>query len=152
MSSRARCRVTVFVPDYTSNSVSTIDVKTRKKNPTDIPVGGRPIGVVVTPDGKTVFVINNDSNSVSAIDVKTRTKYPADIDVGASPAALVVTPDGRTVFVAIHDPAARNATTTAPGPGSVATIDVKTRTKGPTEIPLTLGTGPSGMAITPDGK
>ena len=152
LSSRARCRSTVFVPNYVSNSVSTIDVKTRKKNPTDIPVGAGPSGMAVTPDGKTVFVTNGEGTSVSAIDVKTRTKYPTDIDLGAHPAALVITPDGKTVFVAKYDSAADTATTTAPGPGSVATIDVKTRTKGPTEIPLTVGYGPSGMAITPDGK
>jgi hypothetical protein len=29
--------------------VSTIDVKTRKKHPSDIPVGMSPIGVAVTP-------------------------------------------------------------------------------------------------------
>jgi hypothetical protein len=29
--------------------VSTIDVKTRTKNPTDIPVGSNPIRVAVTP-------------------------------------------------------------------------------------------------------
>jgi YVTN family beta-propeller protein len=60
--------------------VSTIDVKTRKKNPTDIPVGREPIGVTFTPDGKTALVANG-SGSVSTIDVKTRTKHPTDIPV-----------------------------------------------------------------------
>jgi len=57
--------------------VSTIDVKTRTKHPTDIAVGSGGAGVV-TPDGKTVFVTNgnvgNDSfpssGTVSTIDVK----------------------------------------------------------------------------------
>jgi YVTN family beta-propeller protein len=40
---------TAFVPNFASNTVSTIDVKTRTKNPTDITVGSSPFGVVFTP-------------------------------------------------------------------------------------------------------
>jgi len=45
---RARCRATAFV-DGQSGTVSTIDVKTRTKNPTDITVGAAPVRVAVTP-------------------------------------------------------------------------------------------------------
>jgi YVTN family beta-propeller protein len=40
---------TAFVVNQASNSVSTIDVKTRTKNPTDINVGAIPIGEAITP-------------------------------------------------------------------------------------------------------
>jgi YVTN family beta-propeller protein len=40
---------TVFVVDGGSGTVSTVDVKTRKKNPPDITVGSAPFGVAVTP-------------------------------------------------------------------------------------------------------
>jgi YVTN family beta-propeller protein len=41
---------TLFVPNFGSgNSVSTIDVKTRTKHPTDITGFGAPFGVVFTP-------------------------------------------------------------------------------------------------------
>ena len=46
---RARCRATAFVPNSLSDTVSTIDVKTRTKNPTDITVGSSPFGVAMTP-------------------------------------------------------------------------------------------------------
>jgi YVTN family beta-propeller protein len=72
--------------------VSTIDVKTGTKDPTDIPVGTYPNGVAVTPDGMTAFVTNGLSDAVSTIDVKTRTKNPADIPVGAGPTRVAVTP------------------------------------------------------------
>jgi YVTN family beta-propeller protein len=72
--------------------VSTIDVKTRTKDPTDIAVGSCPFGVAVTPDGRTAFVANIASGTVSTIDVKTRTKRPTDIPVGASPTFLAITP------------------------------------------------------------
>jgi YVTN family beta-propeller protein len=45
----ARCRATAFVTNGGSGTVSTINVKTRTKNPTDITVGTDPIEVAVTP-------------------------------------------------------------------------------------------------------
>jgi YVTN family beta-propeller protein len=82
------------------NSVSTIDVKTRIKDPTDITVGVEPLRVAITPDGKTAFVANFRGNSVSTIDVKARTKNPTDIPVSANPNGVTFTPDGKTAFVA----------------------------------------------------
>jgi YVTN family beta-propeller protein len=136
-SARSRCRATAFVP-HRVDSISTIDVKTRTKHPTDIPVGANPSGVAVTPDSKTAFVANNTGTTVSTIDVKTRTKHPDDIPVGAGPLGVAVTPDGKTAFV------------TNSGSGTVSTIDVKTRTKHPTDI--TVGSLPFLVAVTPDGK
>ena len=131
---RSRCRATAFVADGIGRIVSTIDVKTRTKNRTDIAVGTTPAGVAITPDGKTAFVTNN-SGTVATIDVKTRRKHPTDIPVGTGPAGLAFTPDGKTAFVANS------------GSGTVATIDVKTRTKHPTDI--NVGLNPFGVAITP---
>src|SRR5215207_6618392 len=69
----ARWRATAFVTNTRNGTVSTIDVKTKTKDSTDIPVGTGPIGVAVTPDGKTAFVTNfgaelGDSGTVSTID------------------------------------------------------------------------------------
>jgi DNA-binding beta-propeller fold protein YncE len=69
---RARCRPIAFITNGIGGSVSTIDVKTRTKNPTDITLEPGVVGVAVTPDGKTVFVANWVSDSVSTIDVKRR--------------------------------------------------------------------------------
>ena len=133
---RGRCRATAFVANSRSGTVSTIDVKTRAKNPADITVGAAPLGVAITPDGKTALVTNQLSDSVSTIDVKTRTKDPNDIPVGSFPFGVALTPDGKTAFIANN------------GSGTVSTIDVKTRTKHPTDIPVGAGPG-GGMAITP---
>jgi YVTN family beta-propeller protein len=141
---------TVFVPNSGSGTVSTIDVKTRTKHPTDIPVGANPYDVAVTPDGKTVFVTNQGSNTVSTIDVKTRTKHPTDIAVGTGPKGVAVTPDGKTVFVNNGGGLASFATAPTTVGDSVSTIDVKTRTKHPTDIPV--APFPLGVAVTPDGK
>jgi large repetitive protein len=99
VAARARCRATAFVTNAGSGTVSTIDVNTRTKNPTDISVGPLPAGTAVTPDGKTLFVILRNSDTVSSIDVKTRAKNPTDIAVGAIPTGIKVTPDGKALFV-----------------------------------------------------
>ena len=131
---RSRCRTTALVTNSGSGTVSTIDTKTRTKNPTDITVAGA-IGVEVTPDGKTAFVANESSGTVSTIDVKTRAKHPTDITVGPTPLGVAVTPDGKTAFV------------TNGGSGTVSTIDVKSRAKHPADI--TVGSTPLGVAVTP---
>src|SRR5262249_15984680 len=135
---------TAFVTNFGGNSVSTIDVKTRTKDPTDIPVGLVPGGVAFSPDGKTAFVTHQSTATlstidltaggtapscrhVSTIDLKTRTQDPTHLPVGSSavalgPVGVAVTPNGTTAFVA------------NPGSGTVSTIDVKTRTKDPTDI------------------
>jgi YVTN family beta-propeller protein len=132
---RARCRPIAFVTNGIGGSVSTIDVKTRTKDPTDITLEPGVVGVAVTPDGKTALVTNFGSGSVSTIDVKTRNKHPDDITVGHGPQNVAVTPDGKTAFVTKRES------------DSVSTIDMKTRTKDPTDI--TVGRFPIGVAITP---
>jgi YVTN family beta-propeller protein len=131
------------VPATVGDSVSTIDVKSRTKHPTDIPVAAFPLGVAVTPDGKTAFV-NGGSGTVSTIDVKTRTKN-ADIPVGTGGAGVAVTPDGKTLFVTNGN--VGNAPDSFPSSGTVSTIDVKTRKKNPADI--TVGTFPFQVAFTP---
>jgi YVTN family beta-propeller protein len=145
---RAQCRATAFVSNQSSGTVSTIDVKTRTKNPNDIPVGSLPTAMALTPDGKTAFMVNTRSGTVSTIDVKTRTRNPADITVGPNPKGVAVTPDDKTAFVTNAQPA--NATFQVELGNSVSTIDVKTRAKHPTDI--AVGTNPGGVAVTPDGK
>jgi DNA-binding beta-propeller fold protein YncE len=75
--------------------VSTIDVKTRTKHPTDITVGTQPLRVAITPDGRTAFVTHGALGAafyaVSTIDVKTRTKHPTDITVPGS-IGVAITP------------------------------------------------------------
>ena len=133
---RTPCRATAFVTNTGSGTVSTIDVKTRTKHPTDITVGSRPDSwwrsrrTARPPSSPTGL-----SGTVSTIDVKTRTKNPTDIAVGTFPFGVAVTPDGKTAFVANGSAA------------PVSTIDVKTRTKNPTDI--TVGSGPFGVAVTP---
>lgn len=53
------------------SSVSVIDVANGVVEGTPIPVGSLPVGINITPDGKTVYTIN--ATSVSAIDTNSNT-------------------------------------------------------------------------------
>ncbi len=79
--------------------------------------------------------------------IQTATNTPgASIPVGNNPDSLAITPDGKTVYVAnanygcLVDP---NCS------GTVTPIDTATNTAG---TPITVGTYPRVIAITPDGK
>src|SRR5206468_7000683 len=66
---RAGAEVRVFVTNEKSDNVTVIDAATRKVIQT-IPVGQRPRGVAVSPDGRRVYVANSNSDSLSVIDAR----------------------------------------------------------------------------------
>jgi DNA-binding beta-propeller fold protein YncE len=65
------------VLDPGSGTVSTIDVKTRTKNPTDIAVGSIPTGFKVSPDGNTLFAVSGYSGTVSPVTSSLTTFFDA---------------------------------------------------------------------------
>ena len=56
-----------------------------------IPVGERPWGIGITPDGRTLFVANGPSDDVSIVDTATR-KETGRVKVGKRPWGVVVVP------------------------------------------------------------
>jgi YVTN family beta-propeller protein len=76
------------------------------------PEGSTPVGVAVSPDGKTLFVANADNNSVVVVDISNTISEEARknresvsvvegfIPVGWYPSAVAVSPDNQTLFVA----------------------------------------------------
>jgi YVTN family beta-propeller protein len=108
-----------------------------------IPVGDGPVGVAITPDGKTAYVTNMRSSSVTPIDTATNKAGRAisvrrPLDYGdPRPAGVAITPDGKTAYVADS------------GVFSVTPIDTRTNTAG---TPIGVGGIPFAVAITPDGK
>ena len=123
---------TAYVSNYTDNTVTPVDTRTRTAGP-PIGVGSGPDGMVVT--GGDLFVANNNSNNVTVIDTATNTVVKT-IPVGSIAADVAATPDGKTVWV------------TNFGDGTAQPIDVATLTAG---TPVTVGTQPERDAISPDG-
>lgn len=166
-----------YVANYESNSVTPIDTATDIAG-TPIPVGAAPLGVAITPDGKTAYVTDSQSDAVTPIDTATKTAG-TPIPVGALPFGVAITPDGKTAYVADSQSAAvtpidlatdaagtqipvgtlparvaitpdgRTAYVTDEGSESVTPIDTATNIAG---VPIPMGEDPVGVAITPDGR
>src|SRR5256714_3042202 len=73
-------------------------------SPATVAAGSVPVGVAVTPDGKSAYVTNAGSASVSQYDVDALTgalspKTPATVAAGSPPAGVAVTPDGKSAYV-----------------------------------------------------
>jgi len=75
-----------------------IDTATNQVTAT-IGVGGRPMGVAVSPDGTRVYVTNLFSHTVSVVDTATN-QVTATIGAGSDPQGVAVSPDGTHLYVA----------------------------------------------------
>ena len=106
----------------------------------EIPTGGDPSSVAISPNGKRVFVANALDGNVAVINAVRRTRtstFPA----GAEPMALVLSPAGSRLYVA--NSASNNVMVfdTAVNPPSLLTaIDLSA-----------FGTAPRALAVTDDG-
>ncbi|MEU6663360.1 beta-propeller fold lactonase family protein [Streptomyces sp. NPDC046821] len=124
-----------FVANYSSNSVSAVDVSTGKLL-ADIQVGSAPGTIAVSPDHTRAFVANQGSNTVSVIDVAADAVV-STIPVGKTPAGLAVSPDNKTLWVSAY------------GDNAVQPVDIATGKPG---AEIGVGSGPENLALTPDGS
>jgi predicted alpha-1,2-mannosidase len=123
---------TAYVSNYSANTVTPVDTRTRNAGP-PIPVGSGPDGMIVT--GGDLFIANNNTNDVTVVDTATNV-VKATIPVGSIAADVAATPDGKTVWV------------TNFGDGTVQPIDVATLTTG---SPIAVGSQPERLAVSPNG-
>ena len=87
----------VYVSNEASGDVTVIDAGTDSVL-TTIPVGKRPRGIQVSPEGKIVYVTNKASQTVSVIDTETN-KVTATLAVGGRPRAAASMPNGSRAYV-----------------------------------------------------
>ena len=95
-----------------------------------------PVGIAITPNGKTAYVTDDDSGYVTPIDLATN-EAEMRIKVGDAPEGIAITPNGKTAYVVNT------------GDASVTPIEVANNE--PRE-PIPVGVNPVGIAITPNGK
>ena len=107
--------VDAYITNSGDGTVSVIDTTTNTVVKT-IPVGSKPFGVAVTPDGSKIYIANSGDDTVSVINTATNTVIGSAIAVGTDPVGVAVTPDGKTVYV------------TNQGDGTVSVIDTATNT------------------------
>jgi YVTN family beta-propeller protein len=116
-------------------------------------LGAGASAIVMSPDGKTAYVSSPFSNPggegyVIPIDTATNTAGTPIQTTGHGPTGLAITPDGKTLYVtnfATYDADFGLVSYS----NTVTPIDTATATAGP---PITVGTGPVAVAITPDGR
>ena len=115
-----------------SGTVTPIRTATNTAGP-PITVGDFPIGIAITPNGRTAYVTNWYSGTVTPIRTATNTAG-TPITVGHDPDGIAITPNGRTAYVTNFNS------------GTVTPIRTATNTAG---TPIRVGRSPYGIAITP---
>ncbi|MCI0628749.1 MAG: beta-propeller fold lactonase family protein [Acidobacteria bacterium] len=144
----------VYVTNEASGDVTVIDSATDRVL-TTIPVGKRPRGIQVSPDGKSVYVALSGS-PFAGPDVRKETLVPANkkadgigvidpiknkligiLSGGSDPEQFVVSRDGTRLYVANEDAS------------SASVVDVAS---GKVVRAIPVGKEPEGVALSPDGK
>lgn len=123
-----------YVTNQLGNSLSVVDLAAAKQV-AEIPIGGKPAGIALSPDGGRAFVAAPDSREVIAVDTAARTVVQR-APVGQGPLGIAVNPKSGTVYVADwyeHRLYALDPVTLQ----VVASV--------------TTGQSPSGVAVTADG-
>ena len=150
----------LFVATQGDSSVSayTIDLSagTLTANGKSVAAGSVPAAMILSPSGTALFIANRGTNDISAYTVKadgTLTAGATTPTGGMTPLSMAMDSAGHFLFVANQglqvDPASgtisvfavQDATLTAVGPP----VQVA-------ELGAASGTGPAGVAVTPDGK
>src|SRR5206468_2085788 len=143
----------VYVTNEASGDVTVIDAATDGVLAT-IPVGKRPRGIQVSPDGTTVYVAlsgsplagpdvrkalvpgNKEADGIGIID-PLRNKLIRILPGGSDPEQLVVSRDGTRLYVANEDASLASVVDVASGKVIRA---------------IPVGDEPEGVALSPDGK
>ena len=140
--SRIRCgTVSQYSIDALSGALS-------PKIPATVAAGAFPIGVAVTPDGKSAYVTNLDGGTVSQYSIDPQSgalspKIPATVTAGTQPERIAVSPDGKSAYITDFNEF---------GPGTVSqySIDPQSGALSPkTPATVTAGSEPVAIAVTP---
>ncbi len=129
---------TVLVTNLNANSITLVG--TGSSRATTIASGAfdGPLGVAITPDGRTALVTNSLGDTVVPVTLATGV-VGTPVRVGSGPSAVAIAPDGRRAYVSNF-----NDNTVTPlvisGDQLVA------------QPPIPVGVGPWSVAVSPDGR
>jgi YVTN family beta-propeller protein len=136
---------TLYVADNLSDSMSIVDLATRKVTGT-VAVGHNPYTVALSKDGKTAYVSNWGEQTVSVVDLTGSTpKVSQTIQVGTHPNAMALNPNNSELYVTNADSDNVSVINTATN-CVLRTIDLSPY-PGAKE-----GSSPNAIAVSPDGK
>lgn len=86
--------MTVYVPNAGSGTVTPIRAATNAAGPA-ILIGGNPLALAITPNGKTAYVVNGRSDTVTPISIAAG-KAGKAITTGKDPFAIAISPGPTT--------------------------------------------------------
>lgn len=125
----------VYVSNEKDNTMTVVD-STTMKVVKSVPVGQRPRGITISPDGKFIYLCASDDDTIQIIDTATF-QIVGTLPSGPDPELFTLSPDGKILYVANEND------------NLVTVIDLETK-RVMAEIPV--GVEPEGMGISPDGK
>jgi len=85
-----------------TNALQFVDVPTRALLGGGVTVGGQPVRVAFSPDGRTAYASSQSSDDVRVVDVTTRMVLHAML-VAGGPVPILVSADGQTLFVSTNN-------------------------------------------------
>ncbi len=124
----------IFVTNEKGNSVSVIDTDKQQVVET-VPVGRRPRGVSISPDGKLLYVCASDDNAINVLDVATM-KIVRSLESGPDPERFALNHAGDLLYIANEDNA------------EVTVVDLA---KNLILAQVPVGVEPEGMGLSPNG-
>jgi DNA-binding beta-propeller fold protein YncE len=136
-----------LVANYASKSVSVLRILGNAVTPVaEVAVGDAVNAVAIVPDGSRAFVTKPLAAKVGVLNIganKVTYNLSDDVPVGSNPYNVAVTPDGALALVVNNTAHGNSASLTVidavgPHPHSIDTVS--------------LGDGPEGFAIAPDGR
>jgi DNA-binding beta-propeller fold protein YncE len=137
---QCRAAAYAYVSDAAQGRVYRVRLADQKVTDT-IEVGGRPVGVAVSPRSDRVYVTNLQSHNISLILPDNSVK---EISVGNAPIGVAVSPDEEWVYVANRDDHTLSV---------IYVPDIDLYINGEKDVPtITIGRAPAGVAVSPDGK
>lgn len=144
----ARSGNLALVANRAGKSVSVLSIgDAGVKHLGDVDVGEQAAAVAIAPDGKRAFVALNLANKIGVLEIDGQTvKYDKakDIPAAFNPYNVAVTPDGRYAIA---------SATGGGGANADALTVIEITGPHPHVVDITsVGAGPEGMAISPDGQ
>ncbi len=151
----------VFVASQGDSSVTSFSISLSTgvltANGAAVATGSVPTAMILAPSGTALFIANSGSNNISAYTVKTDgtlTAAGSTQAAGTTPLSVAMDSAGKFLFVA------NQGLQVDPNSGTVSVFAVSNTSLA--EVPgspfvvaapgASSGTGPSGVAVTPDGK
>ncbi|MGK2854262.1 MAG: Ig-like domain-containing protein, partial [Microbacteriaceae bacterium] len=119
-----------------------------------INIGGHVAGLAITPDGKKLYAANLDARNIAVIDTATGLVTKTIALAGKTPLAMAISPTGKTVYAStgVLDEFLQPVRDAAGNYIPATITKISTSTDKVTDTVTAVGTQPTTIVVSPDGK